>query len=55
MHGPINVKSLNNITKWQMGFISAFKGLSCGISVVFLEYIIYLALENPPFKYGNMA
>jgi hypothetical protein len=28
MHGPINVKSPNNISKWQMGFNSAFKGLS---------------------------
>jgi hypothetical protein len=28
MHGPINVKSSNNISKWQMGFNSAFKGLS---------------------------
>jgi hypothetical protein len=27
MHLPINVKSLNNISKWQMGFNSAFKGL----------------------------
>jgi hypothetical protein len=27
MHGPINVKSLNNTSKWQMGFDSAFKGL----------------------------
>jgi hypothetical protein len=27
MHGPINVKSPNNITKWQMGLNSAFKGL----------------------------
>jgi hypothetical protein len=27
MHGPINVKSPNNTTKWQMGFNSAFKGL----------------------------
>jgi hypothetical protein len=27
MHGPINVKSPNNTSKWQMGFISAFKGL----------------------------
>jgi hypothetical protein len=24
---PINVKSPNNISKWQMGFNSAFKGL----------------------------
>jgi hypothetical protein len=27
MHGPINVKSPNNTSKWQMGFTSAFKGL----------------------------
>ena len=29
MHGPINVKSPNNTSKWQMGFNSAFKGLNC--------------------------
>jgi hypothetical protein len=29
MHVLINVKSSNNISKWQMGFNSAFKGLSC--------------------------
>jgi hypothetical protein len=28
MHGPINVKSPNNISKWQMGFNSEFKGLN---------------------------
>jgi hypothetical protein len=28
MHGPINVKSTNNISKWHMGFNSAFKGLT---------------------------
>jgi hypothetical protein len=27
MHVPINVKSPNNNSKWQMGFNSAFKGL----------------------------
>jgi hypothetical protein len=27
MHLPINVKSPNNTSKWQMGFNSAFKGL----------------------------
>jgi hypothetical protein len=27
MQLPINVKSPNNISKWQMGFNSAFKGL----------------------------
>jgi hypothetical protein len=28
MRGPINVKSPNNITNWQMRFNSAFKGLT---------------------------
>jgi hypothetical protein len=28
MHGPINVKSPNNISKPQMGFNYAFKGLN---------------------------
>jgi len=27
MHGPINVKSPNNTSKWQTGFNSAFKEL----------------------------
>jgi len=27
MQEPINVKSSNNTSKWQMGFNSAFKGL----------------------------
>jgi hypothetical protein len=27
MHGPINVKSPNNISEWQMEFNSAFEGL----------------------------
>jgi hypothetical protein len=27
MHGTINVEYPNNISKWQMGFNSAFKGL----------------------------
>jgi hypothetical protein len=30
MHGPINVKSPDNISKWQMVFNSAFKGLIQG-------------------------
>jgi hypothetical protein len=28
MHGPIIVKSPNNISKWQMRFNTAFKGLN---------------------------
>jgi hypothetical protein len=27
MHGPINIKSPNNTSKWQMGYNSAFKVL----------------------------
>jgi hypothetical protein len=30
MHVPINVKSPNNPSKWQMEFNSAFKGLISG-------------------------
>jgi hypothetical protein len=33
MHGPIKVKSPNNASKWQMGFNSAFKGLSKRLNV----------------------
>jgi hypothetical protein len=33
MHGPINVKSSNNTSKWKMGFNSAFKGLSNGKAI----------------------
>jgi len=31
MHVPINVKSPNNISEWQMGFNLAFKGLIRGM------------------------
>jgi formylmethanofuran dehydrogenase subunit B len=34
MHGSTNVKSPNNIRKWQMGFNSAFKGLRSGNEVM---------------------
>jgi hypothetical protein len=36
MHGTINVKSPNNISRWQMGFNSAFKGL------IFIRLSLYL-------------
>jgi hypothetical protein len=40
MHGPINVNSPNNISEWQMGFNSAFKGLtSCSMD---------REISNPP-------
>jgi hypothetical protein len=29
IHGPINVKSPDNTSKWQMGFNSAFKEVTC--------------------------
>jgi hypothetical protein len=35
MHEPINVKSPNNTSKWQMGFNSAFKGLIPTLSISF--------------------
>jgi len=31
MHVTINVKSPNNISEWQMGFNSAFKGLTMSL------------------------
>jgi hypothetical protein len=40
MHGPINVKSPNNISKWQVGFNSAFKGLSYHVSEYTVVYIV---------------
>jgi hypothetical protein len=38
MHGTMNVKSPNNTSKWQMGFNSAFKGLTLveGMNVGFI-------------------
>ena len=38
MHGPINVKSPNNISEWQMGFNSAFKGLSSSAACHRIHY-----------------
>jgi hypothetical protein len=35
MHLPINVKSPNNISKWQMGFNLAFKGLKVNALINF--------------------
>ena len=48
MHGPINVKSANNISKWQMGFNSAFKGLNL-LSASFIKNgrnVIHLLLKS---------
>jgi hypothetical protein len=51
MHGPINVKSPNNTSKWQMGFNSAFKGLKdklrfCGISKQCGEQVSWVSLRT---------
>ena len=39
MHVPIKVKSPNNMSKWQMGFNSAFKGLN-RISTSISQYLL---------------
>jgi hypothetical protein len=44
MHVPINVKSSNNISKWQMGFNSAFKGLIRKSVKDFVYYKAYFLL-----------
>ena len=38
MHVPINVKSPNNISEWQMGFNSAFKGLKVTLTTKTLNF-----------------
>jgi hypothetical protein len=40
MHVPINVKSPNNISEWQMGFNSAFKGLNNLVSVLKIPQLL---------------
>jgi hypothetical protein len=42
MHGPINVKSPNNTSKWQMGFNSAFKGLIRPAQVAYKKRSIFI-------------
>jgi hypothetical protein len=56
MHGPINVKSLNNTSKWQMRFNSAFKWLinisvlwRCGVFLV--THIMSFKILFPLFSY----
>jgi hypothetical protein len=43
MHGPMNVKSPNNTSKWQMGFNSAFKGLKHLVANT--AYCMFLTLQ----------
>jgi hypothetical protein len=51
MHGPINVNSPNNTSKWQMGFNSAFKGLTTRWSAVAREPAVLGRCF--PFKKGH--
>jgi hypothetical protein len=39
MHGPINVKSPNNTSKWQIEFNTAFKGLKLVEHVALTEEV----------------
>jgi hypothetical protein len=52
MQLPINVKSLNNISKWQMGFNSAFKGLNIFILEVLavVRCHVEYAVCSPTFQ-----
>jgi hypothetical protein len=53
MHLPINVKSPNNISKWQVGFNSAFKGLKYFVFIwnpVALMMVQYHLLAINDFK-----
>jgi hypothetical protein len=56
MLGPINVKSPNNTSKWQMGFNSAFKGLNpiCHLLAVLGAYHIFhvSGLRVKPFLFA---
>jgi len=52
MHGPINVKSPNNTSKWQMRFNLAFKGLilvfysvNITMCVTELQYYFFFTLH----------
>jgi hypothetical protein len=51
MHVPINVKSPNNISEWQMGFNSAFKGLNYTdkITLLFALYFLLYSLIGKQF------
>jgi hypothetical protein len=46
MHVPINVKSSNNVSKWQMGFNSAFKELIKHEDFISQETHVRLGFQN---------
>ena len=48
MHVPIKVKSPNNISEWQIGFNSAFKGLIItNIDIICRLYLGKFPLSQP--------
>jgi hypothetical protein len=53
MHGPINVKPPNNISKWQMGFNSAFKELNVIVNTHFCEK--YSFILNSKFIFESKS
>ena len=50
MHGPMNVKSPNNTSKWQMGFNWAFKGLKVYIKYNPLKSYFFRQLRSELYK-----
>jgi len=52
MHVPINVKSPNNTSKWQMGFNSVFKGLiiNYGIIIKNISTLMYTVWHVDKYK-----
>jgi hypothetical protein len=51
MHGPINVKSLDNISKWQMGF----KGLNMLFTSDFIETVKYPQHQHLTDKHAECS
>jgi hypothetical protein len=47
MHGPMNGKSPNNTSKWQMGFNSAFKGLNAELHPI-CHLLVFLGAHPIP-------
>jgi hypothetical protein len=52
MHGPIKVKSPNNISKWQMGFNSAYKRLNAELNPIC--YLLALLGAHPIFHFNRI-
>jgi hypothetical protein len=55
MHGPINVKSPNNASKWQMGFNPAFKGLTLNSMAQFHTSVTLLKSRDLAWSSGRLT